>query len=218
MTDVIRVDFDDFIPRILNEVPMCPEDIARDAARDTCIDFCDETNFWQYDIDPITALAGVPDYDLDDLPDTTMLAGIVEMTFGGYQVLPRTKEWLVANIQTWKTYTETYPKFFMVPQIGKFRLVGYPATTLADAIDVTVAIKPTRDATQVYDRVYQDYLDEIVHGSLSRLMAMKTKDWSDPELSLYYKNLYETARGRAKIAVAKGHTQMSAVVMPRTLA
>ncbi len=217
MTDVVTVDLDVFVPRVLNEGPNCPYAVALEAVRDTCIDFCDDTNFWQYDIDPMTAVSGVAEYDLDDIPAKTDVASVLTMTFQGLPVYPKTKEWLADNVSNWKALTETRPQYFMIPQPGKFRLVGFPASTIANAVDVAVALKPARDATTVYDRLYVDYLPDIVNGALSRLLAMKSKTWADEDLALYYQGLYEASRGSAKIVVTKGHTRASLFVTPRTL-
>lgn len=218
MTDLVQVDLLDFVPSVLLEVSTCPEDLALKAVRDTCIDFCDHTNFWQHDLDPITAVANVAEYELDDIPTKTALASIVSMTFQGLPVYPRSREWLDENMPSWREQYSTRPDKFLVQQIGYFQLVPYPSVTVSDAILVRAALKPSRTATQVYDRIYEDYLDDIANGALGRLLAMQSRPWSNADLALYYKGLYELERGSAKIAVRKGHTQLSAVVAPRCLA
>lgn len=218
MTDLVQVDLLDFVPSVLMEVPTCPEDVALKAVRDTCIDFCDHTNFWQHDLDLITAVANVAEYDLDELPDDTILASIVSMTFQGLPVYPRTQEWLDTNRSNWRIDYSTQPKYFLVQQLGRFQLVGYPSVTVAEAIRVRVALKPSRAATQVYDRIYEDYLDDIANGALARLLAMRSRPWSDLSLVDHYTKLYELERGSAKVAVCKGFTQLSAFVAPRALA
>lgn len=218
MTDLVQVNLLDFVPRVLNEVPQCPELVALTAVLDTCIDFCDHTNFWQYDLDPITAVKGVAEYELDDIPTKTILASIVSMTYDGTPVYPRTQEWLDDNEPNWRAKTATAPNWFFVPQIGKVQLVPYPNATKVDVVRVRVALKPSRSSTQVYDRLYEDYLDDIVNGALGRLLSQLSKPWSDAALSEHYRGLYEQERGFAKVAVRKGHTQLSAVVAPRALA
>lgn len=218
MTDLVQVALLDFVPSVLLEVPTCPEIVALKAVRDTCIDFCDHTNYWQYDLDLITAVANVAEYNLDELPDGTVLSSITSMTFQGLPVYPRTLEWLDTNRANWRKDYSTRPEYFLVQQIGQFQLVGYPSVTVVDAVRVRVALKPSRAATKVYDRLYEDYLDDIANGALARLMAMRGRPWSDQSLVEHYNRLYELERGSAKVAVRKGFTQLSAVVAPRALA
>lgn len=218
MTELVQTDLLNFVPSVLLEAPSCPESVALKAVRDICIDFCDHTNFWQHELDPITAVEKVAEYEIYDIPVGTVLASIVSMTFKGLPVYPRTREILDETIPNWRDRYSTQPGYFMVPQLGYFTLVPYPSMTLVDAINVRVALKPSRAAVKVYDRIYEDYLDDIANGALGRLFAMKSKPWADLELADHYTSMYELERGNAKISVHKGHTQLSATVKPRTLA
>lgn len=210
---------DDFLPKVLLEAPTCPEYLALDAIRTVCIDFCARTNIWQYDVPAVSVVAGTHTYPLTPASET-VIAGITEVRFAGLAdaVPPVTRQWLSDNVAEWKTRQDRYPIAYMVPAVGSIRLIGIPTESVANGLDVAVALKPSQAAVNVDDILYNDYLDDIARGALAKLLAMKSKDWADPVLSEEYQRRYELARGNAEIKTQKGHTRMTQSVRPRALA
>lgn len=214
------VSMDLFLRRVMLEAPLCPDPLALDAVRATCIDFCHHTWFWRYDLPAISVVDGVATYALTPLPANTVVSGIREVRMAGVStpVPPTTQDWLADNVPDWRTREERYPIAYLVPQVGEIQLIGIPTENVADALTITLAIKPSWSATMIFEPIYNDHLETITNGALAHLLAMKSKEWADPALSTFYRSRYEAGRNSAKAATTHGHVRSNLSVQPRALA
>ena len=68
-----------------------------------------------------------------------------------------------------------------------------------------VALKPTRDATQLPDILFNQYYEAITHGARARLLAQTNQEWGDPQASDYHRRIFEGEVGQFRVdQTAKG--------------
>ena len=60
----MAIKYDTLLPDVLSMVPACPEVIAERAIRSAAIELCEKTDAYQKQLDPITVVAGIYEYDL----------------------------------------------------------------------------------------------------------------------------------------------------------
>lgn len=62
-----------------------------------------------------------------------------------------------------------------------------------------VAFKTLPDATEVPEILVDDWKEEICSGVMSKLMMQPGKEWTDPNLALFHKNIYQDGINSAKL-------------------
>jgi hypothetical protein len=65
-----------------------------------------------------------------------------------------------------------------------------------------------RSATTVDESLFQDYLEELASGALSRLMKIPGQPWSNPQLGAQHETAFQKAISSAAIAAAKSYTRV----------
>ena len=59
----MAIRYDTLLPDVLSMVPACPEVTAERAIRSSVIDICEKTDVYQEQLDPVTAVKGIFEYD-----------------------------------------------------------------------------------------------------------------------------------------------------------
>lgn len=203
-----------FYPYVLPSAPGCSEIMADQFIRDICIDFCSKSLIAQVTHDPINAVAGLSDYDLD--PGTGLAVQMV------LQAWFRRNPLEVINPDNIGTRPEIFnPRFDgadrsgaepvrMTQKDGKSITVDpAPADDSANAITLLLAVKPTRTAVEVPDILFDDYAFEIGKGIASRLMLLPQQPFTNPQLAAAYNAEYVAARNAALLRAMNsyGRTQ-----------
>lgn len=165
-------------PEIQAYIPFAPNPTLDRALRRAAIQFCERSLAARETLDPLTLVGTIEAYELD-LPPQTKLVEIIEARYDKSTLAISSERELSIDMPEWKTAHNT-PKRIYRKQ-GNF--VGFapaPAKTEAVAVDLTVAVAPTRNATQIPEILAETYLDALVAGALSLLYAMPGLEWSNP--------------------------------------
>jgi len=178
-------------PRIELWVPGCTQPIILQAMIDVIREFCERTLTWQHAMDAINIRNGVDTYDLDDIPSCARLVSVVYVALDDAELKP-TIDYLIPS-------TGDDPKCQII-------LVNEPTADDTAALEITVALKPARDATVICDRLYCDWHTVWADGTLAKLMLMPMKRWSNPQLAAYHDRQYEIGVARAIIERTRGRT------------
>ena len=74
--------FDSIIKDILPYVPNCPDSLIESTLRSACIEFAERSKAYVFDLEPITTISGVYEYEFDQ-PSGTEVHQILWMTYDG---------------------------------------------------------------------------------------------------------------------------------------
>lgn len=215
------VEYERYLPEVRGEIEDCPIIIATNEIRNTIIDFCQKTTIWRQDLDAISIVADVCEYDINY--DTFVkAAGInwaylvdenddeVNLTITSEDNLDNGS---VRAVRLWRTKTGT-PSDVYQKNPNTIRLVYIP--NAAFTLYVGVWVKPTRDSYEAPDFIHDKYLEAIASGAKARILNMKTRPWYDPNAAALEEADYIARRSSALIDATKSHTRTSKTVMMRS--
>lgn len=202
-----------FFPEVNPSVLGCPEPLMLNAIRNACIEFCNDTLYWQEALDPITIAAADMPYDIDT-PSDANIAQIMSLTVDSAVLTPKSVDWLDANFHGWTTATSDTPTFYYQPDPNTLVLV--PAPTSSVDVVMRVAYMPSRTATMAPITLYQYYLEAIAAGAMSRLMGVPGQPWSNPSLSERYGRAFSAAITHGVIDANKSYDRAGLRVQMRS--
>ncbi len=209
----------DFAPYVLPYVVGCPEPLMEQHVRDTCIDFCSRTSIIQLALDPIDALQGQIECDLDT-PNGTITHLILEAWYEGRPLgqfksgdTSSTAEAFNLLFAGADVYGGT-PKSVQLTPTNTFMFDVAPFADSIAGVTMKVALKPTRTTTTVDDLLFNDYADTIGQGTVSRLMRLPGQTFSSRDWTAY-ESMYQVARTNARIRASKSFGRAGMFMRPR---
>jgi len=203
--------YEDFLSRVLIEVPGCAEVSALLAVKDTCIEFCEKSLVLVKDHEPITVYEGEVDYDLE--------------APSGYVVIKVMRAWMENNrmepmhpdiVREASVYNRLYNSFQAAPSLPMRYLQKsertisvwpLPDKTYQNGLTLRVALKPSRSSTAVEDVLFEDYAETIAAGALGRLMMSSGKPYTDLKLAAARKAEFAAGLNVARQRAGHGHTR-----------
>lgn len=202
------VTYDTFFPEVIPSVFGCPEIVAFNAVRNTVIDFCTETWFWQHKTFPVPGQANVAEYE-PDIPLYTKLVGVVDAWYDGKNIHPKSEPEL-RNI-FWRQdpfVVQGAPNFFYSHDTNQIRLIPIPQVDSEfEGLEMLIAVTPLRNSTSCLDTVYERYAETIAKGALARLKGQTGQPWSDTQGGMMLQKLYQYERSVAKAWVQRNKTR-----------
>lgn len=203
---------DQLLPDIIQHVAGCPDVTAMAATVDALEELCRNANVWVRETDVESVTAGSDIYDLP-LSSSEAITEVIDVYVDGGQIFPLSIPELGRTYQNWKTASGA-PRHYFVDG-SAIRLVPIPTADVT--IQAGIAVKPTRTATQIDDRVYSSYWHTLIHGALYRLMALPKQPWTNPEMALFHRNEWRIGMDNARINVMKSNTTATTRVTPHPL-
>jgi len=193
------VNYEDFLPSMMLDLPGCPDQIAIDEVRKAAIDLCKQSNIWKEDLIPMPLQDGLHtmDFDFDDNDNTGLIS--IEEAFHDDKELSITDTASMNRGAPWRTKTAISPDFIMIVQRVKFRIVPIPTALATGEILIHGILKPSQKSYEVPDFLYEEYADVIAAGAKKVLMMQPKKAWTNPKLAGYYTNRWNTG-----LVIAKG--------------
>lgn len=183
------------IKQIRKSALNCPGFVAEDALLDAAKAFCNQTWAWQYS-DELSIVSGEDEYTLSDeiyLPQMSEIIGIVEAKDDNDAEYTAFTADL--NADTWIEDDEPTSSFDLT---------------------VTVALRPSNDATYLQDFLYDKHLDALNAGALANLLMQPGKDWTNPQLAQVFDRRFQHAVAVERRKKTKGYTNKSLQVQFRT--
>ena len=194
--------FDSLVKEILPYVPGCPDSLVQNHIRSATIDFAERSKAYTLDLDPITTVSGVYEYDFD-APSGTEVHSILWMTYDGKDMDPISPRSLELNYPDWRDRTGQ-PHVYLQKTPTTFWLTPVPQTTLSNGLLASVALKPTRTTSNIDTTFSNTYRDGIVYGTLYRLLRIPQRSWSDPKAANDYFALYNEEVKQAELKARGG--------------
>lgn len=184
--------WESYLPEVLPFISKgVPEPFATKAIRDAAIDFCKRSLAWSQELDPVPAVAGNADYDLDT-PDDAIIVQVKKVLLGDDDLTPG---------------DDGLCRYAMVGT-RTLRLDPVPDETEgATSIVVTAALAPTKQSYEGPDSLYEEWAEAIGAGALAILFGMKGRDWYDPNEEAKRMAYFNAGINGAKGAILKGRTR-----------
>jgi hypothetical protein len=204
-------DYDVFVPHILPLCPGAPDFLIERVARDAIIELCQDARVLRRQIDPITLVVGEYEYDLEP-PANTVVHDIDYISYKGDLLKPVTARMLERDTPDWRSRTSSRPRLYMKYKPDTLIVVPKPTATVADALDISLILKPSRSSITFDDELFEEYFDTIVNNILARLMRMPKKDWTDKQSSAEYYALYHSDIERIRREARKATGGVAPVV------
>lgn len=204
-----EVTYDQFLTEVTPYVADVPEFIAINAVRSAVIEFCRRSRYYQRDLDPVTGIVNIPNYEIDS-PEDTVVVDVVQAWYNGVLLIPKSMDELAKIYRTldWRTLSGN-PAYYTRIIEPELLLVPYPVSTLANALTMRVALAPTRASTAVDSTLYEHHIETIGYGARARLKATQGQPYSDPKGAQFYEQMFRANTTKARISVDKSLTRTS---------
>lgn len=184
---------------VLPDVPGVPQNVALNAIRNACIEFCERTCCWVVDATPMNSVGAQAAYSFVP-PTDTEVAQIIQAWHNGNEIYWRTAAQLNAELSEYGSDTGTpwvdqtgIPQYFTIERPDQFILVPFPETGVTNGIEMKYALKPTRTAAGMEAWIVSKYREELASGAKYKLFSMMKKPWSDVQLAAYHKSVFDLA-------------------------
>jgi|TARA_B110000444_G_scaffold239262_1_gene253543 hypothetical protein len=194
--------FDSIIKDVLPYVPNCPDSLIESSLRSACIEFAERSKAYTFDLDAITSIPGVYEYEFDQ-PSGTDVHQILWMTYDGNDLDPISPRSLELNYSDWRNKTSV-PQVYLQKTPDAFWVIPIPGSAVANGIQLSVALKPSRTTNNIDTTFSNSYRDGIVYGTLYRLLRIPSKDWTDVSASRDYLSLFNQEIVQAELKARGG--------------
>jgi hypothetical protein len=178
--------------------------------RSACIEFAERSKAYVYDLDPITTISGVYEYEFDQ-PSGTDVHQILWMTYDGDDLDPISPRSLELNYPDWRDKT-SLPQVYLQKNPSTFWVIPVPNSSVTNGLLLSVALKPSRTTSNIDTTFSNSYRDGIVYGALYRLLRIPAKDWTDPQAAADYLSLFNQEVVQAELKARGGDLGVRRVV------
>jgi hypothetical protein len=196
----MAIPYEALLPEILPMVPGCPDTLVENTIRSAVIEFCQKTEAYQLELDPVTTVKNIYEYDLE-APNGTTVEKILWITHKGKDLEPITSTLLEQRLPNWRQ-SAGVPLYYIQQSSGLVHVAPIPTSTDVGSTIVKAVLKPTYNSASCDDDVMNNYRDTIINGTLFRLLRMPNKEWADLSAAGVYGQLFnqgvETAERRAR--------------------
>jgi hypothetical protein len=205
----ITVPLTDFLPEVMQYVPDVPEFVAINSLRNAAIEFCEKTRVLQLSLAPITLQNDKANYTMQ-VPPGIKFVDLVDAYIDDRLIIPKSSEelsriyratdWRLLKGSTAYVTRVTYPEIQLVP---------YLETVSGEVLRIRASVAPTRDATEVPETLYEEFVEQISYGARGRLYGTPKQSYTDKTLAREYLMMFRSAIGEAKTRVNRGLTRAS---------
>jgi hypothetical protein len=176
----------DFLPEVRIEVSDAPKQVMLTAIVWACRELCNQSLVWRHMSDSTLLFEGAEEMDIDDIPAHSEISRLIACTVDGQKLV-----------------------------LGRDASVSLDGLTVQLAAptsrqctgQVTVALRPTRQAAELPDWIVSNYSDTVAHGALYRLQTNPTKTWGNPQSASFHYAQFCSGVARAKIDTVRSGRQ-----------
>lgn len=197
MSDPIT--YDQFLSEVLPFAHGCSDVVATHAVKNAVIEFCEKTDWWVFEMDPIPGMANVQDYDLDDLPDDTSIIRIIQAAYGNQPLDPLNLDQLRARFGvTWRSVEPGWPRYCTQITPDQISLVPMPGIGVSGMFTAFISLRPTRDSTTCDSSIRERWAEVVGQGALSRLYAAAGQPYSNPAAAADFRAKFNVGCAEAR--------------------
>jgi len=184
----MAISYEALLPDILPMVPGCPDSLIKNNIRSAVIELCERASVYQAELDPLTTVGNIYEYDLE-APSGTAVQKILWITHEGKDLEPLTSTLLEQRIPKWREGNGV-PEYYVQQGSALVWLAPIPTATGVSSTIVRAVLKPTHTSSACDDGVMNDYRDTIINGALFRLLRIPNKEWTDLQGAGVYGSLF----------------------------
>lgn len=162
------------LPGVENAKPLLLREI-----RELITEFCEKTQIWKCQLDAVNIQDGLKDYDFQSPLSYTEISAVTKVERNEVEILPDS------------AYTMDSP--------CEIKLVVEPQADETNALVITVALRPTEEASKICGCLYNKWRRTWAYGVMARMMDMPKKAWSNQQQASIYAGRYSEGLSRAKI-------------------
>ncbi|MGH1372983.1 MAG: hypothetical protein ACRBBW_13165 [Cellvibrionaceae bacterium] len=200
-----------FRSEVLTDVSGVPGSLIDRHILRAAIEFCDYTLTWREKFIQTTD-EGVMQCLLT--PDEgSRVVTVLYVGDDGVKVAPATESRLDDTMTGWRDADNdsASAQYYFLEDRETLSLVLTPDAERS--VEVVACLKPTQDATELHDDLYEDHIEALGYGAKARLFAMPAKPWSNPELAMYFKKQFEDAKDKEKAERLNDYTRESSLIV-----
>lgn len=212
--------YEEFFSWVLPEVAGCPEIAALQAVRDATIQFSEQSLIHQVDHDPITVIAKTCDYDLESPLADHRIVKVMKAFYKGKELTPIGPD-QISDPAVYNSsiggYTPSYasPTSFAQKDAASISLVPIPDQTIASAITMRVALAPSRNSNFCEDFIFEQWVEVISAGAVSKLQLSSGRPYSNPQAALANQSRFMAGTNVARSRAVRGFNRSSLSVQLR---
>ena len=185
--------WENFFPYVQPHVPGCPEIVIQTHLQEAAAEYISRSELWRFDIESDFTSKSTAEYEID-VPTGAVLENILALFVDGSPVQRVTdRHYHVSN-----TSERSAPCRYSLFQDNQIKF--YPTPDAKYTFEGVGVLKPSLSATGVEDFIFETHGRSIACGAIWRLTIIPGKEWSNPELAMYYKTEFykhmDAAKGR----------------------
>lgn len=200
--------FSTLVPKVSTSVPGCPYPVVVQHIRDAAIRVCERSLAWRYVQPGFVLTPGKAEYEFLRPLDSEVQA-VLGATLNSVPLAVSILEPALQNNPDWPVLTtdsaviaEKGSEPRELSQVGArtFVVLPMPDAARTYTLRMVYALKPSRQATEMSQQVFDEYEDAIMHNALQHLLVMPGAEWTDRELAAYHAKqfLYTVTAARAQ--------------------
>lgn len=190
-----NTDFSKLVPQIHPECHECPEILIINEIRNITREFCERSTYWRQDLAALSIVtdetsSGSGEYDLTIPTGAQIVSVINPIVHSNQPVSRRTREWLDEHYSDWRTATGEQSRWYRMSNPTRIKLIPRPTSVVANALHVSMALKPSPAATNMPEFVYNEWYEVISCGVLAKLLSMENETWYKPARAVMKQKMY----------------------------
>jgi hypothetical protein len=184
--------WDKFYPYLQPYVSGCPEIVMEAHLQEAAAKFFERSEVWRFDIEKDFAVKNVADYAIFLPSSEAVLENVYEIVLDG-RVIPRISD---RHLKSTAVSTKACPKYYSIYQDASIKF--YPTPDAKYEFTGSGVLKTKLTATGIEDWIFESHGRCIAYGAISQLTSVPNKEWSNPELSVYYNQKFLREADAAK--------------------
>lgn len=206
--------WDEFLPYMRSFIDSCADIVMEEAIKRTIIKFCESTKIYRLDADAISEVASQAEYTPVFTDPNILMIGLWHVTRNGEDLRETSEYKLDTSVWNWRQ-DKGDPTFYFISDTNKLRLYTIPDADTTDSIQCNCIVRPTLDATDVPDYIFDQWSDVVAEGALAYLKKMPMKPWTDFANAAIHEAEYRRGMSKAKKAIMKSRGVQSTYVSPQ---
>lgn len=183
------------------------------AVLDAAIDFCRRSKVLRVNLAPVDTVAGVREVTITP-PASHTIEQVFRVFCGTDELRPMEDGSIASPFADHDAIGADVaprgrPRAFR--EVAPGRLSLYPAPDQAYVINVRAAVRPSRDATEVEDVLFEEWGEAIAQGALARLYAQPGESM-DLQMAQLNATGFVVEANRALLQSQRGHTRAMSCV------
>lgn len=202
----------DFERHVAPYVASAPVPAIEDAVLDASIELCTRARVLRRIGSGISIRAGRFEYELDPPEQDTQIVRIMAVWLAGRPLHAVTRPEVDALYpRGWVSLTTGSLAGVVTahaPTPSTLRLVPAPAVNAPGALILDLAYAPTRTATEVPDRLLDQYAEQIADGAIARLHEQPNASYADASRAGTYRARFDTWCSKLADEAVRGGAQV----------